>query len=179
MKLQLYLKGLLVILFSAIIMSGCITQKRCNSKFPPQTITIVKDSIITKDSIVYKPVEVLVHIKGDTVTKHDTVYRDIKTGLINSKPVYAETEFAKAKAQVVNSKLNLELTQKDSTFKVKTDSLNKEIYHWKEKYNFIYKKEVDSIKYIPKIYKFSMWYMWITIILVILRLLWKYKKIFI
>jgi len=145
-------KSLLWVVLVMVLLSSCVTQSKCDRKFPPQQYTNVKDSLVLKDSTVYSYAEIPVYIKGDTVTKHDTVFRDKKTGLINSKPVYAETDFAKAKAQVVNSQLKLELVQKDSTFKVRTDSLLKEIYHWKEQYNTVNTQKVKEVKYIPKIY---------------------------
>jgi len=145
-------KNLLWVVLVMVLLSSCITQRKCDRKFPPQEYTHIKDSLVIKDSTIYQYAEVPVYIKGDTVVKHDTVIKDRKTGLINSKPVYAETDFAKAKAQVVNSQLKLELIQKDSTFNVITDSLVKEIYHWKEKYNVIDVLKVKQVEYIPKIY---------------------------
>ena len=168
---------ILLLVVVALFATSCVTQKKCNTKFPPQIVTITKDSIVTRDSVVYKPLEIPVYIKGDTVTKTDTLYRDIKTGLINSKPVYAETEFAKAKAQVINSKLNLELIQKDSTFKVKTDSLNKEVYHWKEKYNSILEKQVVTKE--VKVGKFYVWSFYITIVALLGLLAWKNRGLII
>jgi len=171
-------KYILVILaVVALFATSCVTQKKCNNKFPPQTITITKDSIVTKDSVVYKPLEVLVYIKGDTITKHDTVYVDKKTGLVNSKPIYVETEFAKAKAQVINSKLNLELIQKDSTFKVKTDSLLKEIYHWKEKYNSVVSNRVVTKEI--KVGKFYVWSFYLTILALLGLIAWKNRGLII
>ncbi len=47
----------IIIIAILFMLASCVTQKRCNEKFPPQVITIQKDSIhyvqITKDSISY------------------------------------------------------------------------------------------------------------------------------
>jgi len=168
-------KSLLWVVLVMVLLSSCVTQSKCDRKFPPQQYTNVKDSLVLKDSLVYTYAEIPVYIKGDTVTKHDTVFRDKKTGLINSKPVYAETDFAKAKAQVVNSQLKLELVQKDSTFKVRTDSLLKEIYHWKELYN---SKETATIKkerYIPGVYNVFALIGLLYVIITILYFIFKFK----
>ena len=145
-------KSLIFLFLIILFLSSCITERACNKKFPPEIYSIAVDSTIIKDSIVYSYAEIPIYIKGDTVTKYDTVTINKKTGLVNSKPVYAETEFAKAIAQVVNSNINLSLFQKDSIFVVKTDSLVKEVYHWKEKYNKISTQTIKEVKVIPKSY---------------------------
>lgn len=51
-------------LFVLTILSSCVTQQRCLNKFPPQTVTIIKDSIVcVPDSIL---------IPGKTVTMEST-----------------------------------------------------------------------------------------------------------
>lgn len=137
------------------IFSSCVTQKACDRKFPPQESVIVKDSIATRDSIIYKPVDVPVYIKPDTVVKSDTVIIESDTKLPNSKPVYAETEFSKATAQVKSGKLTLTLIQKDTMFKVQ--AMAKEAYYWKEKYYSEASKEVVEKKVIPKFYNIMTW----------------------
>ena len=53
-----------------------------------------------------------VFVKPDTVVKSDTViyYR----GLINSRRIHAETDYASAWSQVVNSRIRLQLIQNDT-----------------------------------------------------------------
>jgi len=168
-------KSWILLIVGMLLLSSCVTQKACDRKFPPQVTTIVKDSVVTRDSIVEKLVEVPVYIKGDTVIKSDTVWRDKTTGLANSKPVYAETDFAKAKAQVVNSQLKLELIQKDSTFKVRTDSLLKEIYHWKELYKSKDTATIKRERYIPGVYNVFALIGLLYVIITILYFIFKFK----
>jgi len=170
-------KILIFIIAVMLIFSSCVTSKRCNQKFPPQIITT--ERVVIKDSIVYKPFEVPVYIKGDTVVvkSTDTIWRDKTTGLFNSKTVFAEVEFAKAWANVINSKINLKLIQKDTLFKQKTDSLNKEIYHWKEAYTN--KEFTKIVKENTKFAKFALWYFWISlgVIALIVAVKLKFKVI--
>jgi len=168
-------KSLLWVILVMVLLSSCVTQSKCDRKFPSQQYTNVKDSLVIKDSTVYSYAEIPVYIKGDTVTKHDTVFKDRKTGLINSKPVYAETDFAKAKAQVVNSQLKLELIQKDSTFKVRTDSLLKEIYHWKELYKSKDTVTIKEVRHIPKIYSVFALIGLLTVVITMLYFIFKFK----
>ncbi len=126
-------------------MSGCITERRCTQKFPQQ--------IITKDCTIYRDVikQVLIHdtvfITGDTIHSTDTVY--MINGLMFSDPVFATTSFANAKAQVINSKLFLDLIQNDTAIAriikeniiieekevFKTETIIKKVWlvHWYDK----------------------------------------------
>ena len=107
-------------------MTSCITERKCNQRYPPK--------VIVKDSIVVKNVEVVVYdtiyIKADTIITSDTVYKDVVTGLLTSNKVYSETEYAKAWAQVIDSKLFLNLIQNDTMIanKIKANIQIKEVY---------------------------------------------------
>lgn len=155
----------ILLLLIALLSVSCVTQKACDRKFPPQNIVITKDSIVTRDSIVLKNIEVPVYIKGDTVSKSDTVFITTKP---NSKPVFVETSFAKATAQVINGKLTLELTQKDTLFKV--EALAKESYYWKEKYKEASSQKVVREKYVPLLYKILSFIGLIALIFIIIRI---------
>jgi len=144
-------KILFYLIIAVLLTTSCVTQKACDRKFPPQEYVNQKDSIYVKDSIIYKPIDVPVYIKGDTVIQSDTVIVEPKTKLPKSKPVYAETEFAKATAQVKNGKLYLTLIQKDSMFKVQ--AMAKEAYYWKEKYNSKESVVIKEVKFIPAYHK--------------------------
>lgn len=67
-----YIKLLMVylgIIGLIIYLSSCATQKRCYQRFPPQIIT--KDSVVIKDTTIYR--DVAVQVPGDSVTIHDTI----------------------------------------------------------------------------------------------------------
>ena len=99
-----------VLFLALLFLTSCITEKKCWKRYPPR--------VVVKDSIVYKVKEIIIRdtlvIYGDTVVNTDTVYLDKLTGLITSNKIYSETEYAKAYAQVVSSRLFLELIQKDT-----------------------------------------------------------------
>ncbi len=124
-----------ILLFTALLfLTSCITEKKCWKKYPP--------NVVVKDSIVYKVKEVTFYdtlvIYADTVTSTDTVYLDKLTGLITSNKLYSETEYANATAQVINSKLFLELVQKDTAI----ERLLKENIQYKE----VYKTKTVELK---------------------------------
>lgn len=117
------------ITIAVIALASCTTERKCARKYPPQ--------IITKDSLVYIPrlVPFAVHdtvwLPADTVKVTDSV--EIVNGIANSKKVISETEFALAWAQVKDSKLLLELIQKDTAItrliKGSVQTTDKESYH--------------------------------------------------
>jgi hypothetical protein len=170
MKTNLF--KLLVLTLFVGTLTGCVTQRRCNAKFPPQTSVIIKDSIITKDTIIYRDKIVPYYIKGDTVfaEKKVPVAFDIS-------PIWTQTEYASASAWVQDSKLKLQLIQKDQVIKIIIDSAFKEVSHWKEMYN---NKEVTKVpppeKYVPKITKFFAWSGGVFYLLLVLFVAYKIFK---
>lgn len=104
------LKYIFSISISILLLASCTTERKCARKYPPQIVT--KDSIIIRDVIKKIIIRDTFLIKGDTVKLADNVF--ITNGLVNSKQLFAKTAYANAKAQVVNSKLLLQLIQNDT-----------------------------------------------------------------
>ena len=156
------------LLIFIVVLGSCATQKRCQKRFPPQ--------IVTKDSIVFKTVEievpVYIHIPGDTVTKVDTVYIDKTTGLITSNKLFSETEYAHAWAQVINSKLFMELIQKDTAI----ERLIRESIQVKE----VYKTKTKIIKepYVKWYHTASMWIAIPVVLLILAYLIYKAVRLY-
>jgi hypothetical protein len=82
-----------ILILSIIILSSCVTQRRCYEKFPPQ------DTVVTWHDTVY-----FVSLKTDTVyrTAHVT------------DTVYASTGTAGGSAWVINDTIYLNVWQKDT-----------------------------------------------------------------
>lgn len=160
------MKYLITILLGLLITS-------CSPKIIKEVVT--KDSIIYKEKISYRDTTIFRYLPGDTVYKETIVYVDKATGLINSKKLFAFTSLAEASAWVYNSKLFLNLIQKDTTIEIRLDSAIKEASYWKEKYqnsNTVVTKEVTK----------SPWYMkvlaWIGSLSLVVIGLWIYKTKF-
>lgn len=112
---------------------------------------IEKEKIITKDSISYvqsyRDTTIYYSIPGDTI--HDSVNIYISKGLINSKPITLQNDFAISTAYVKDSKLNLSLVAKDTTLQIKLDSAIKVISYYRklyESHNYDLTKEVEVSK---------------------------------
>lgn len=123
------MKHLLALTLLALLLSSCTTQKRCARLYPPRTdsTVIVREITQTRDTTIY------VYIKPDTVTQTDTV--TIVNGLPESRPIWANVEFARAMAQVKGGQLLLQLFQKDTAIlRVIEDAIK---YHSTEKIVYV------------------------------------------
>jgi hypothetical protein len=102
-------------IFILLLLSGCVTQKRCFDKFPPDTITVTHDTTIFKDTTVY------IHLQGDTI--FDSVAIPVKVPVyLPYTPVEARTSLAYARAWVERRTLKIRLIQLDSIYEFKLDS---------------------------------------------------------
>jgi len=159
------MKNIYLILIALVLFSGCNPCLRLARKCPPQIITIVKDSIIIKDSVIYKDRIVTEIIPGDIQYIDKPITTD---KLLNVKPIFAQTKYAEASAGVRDSKLWLELEQKEQVITHILDSADREIFHWKEMYKNKEVTEQTIIKerYTPKFFKFTAWVALLLIIVV-------------
>lgn len=163
-----------IILFVLVVVAGssCATQRRCSRKFPPSSDTIkivqVRDSIILRDTTVY------IKIPGESAADSIVIPCPEIINYIADTAV-AETSLAKAKAWWQYPRVRLELTQKDSTIEHRLKNALKEAHHWRLEYEKI-TKVPDPVKYVPKIYKYSMMFAVVVILTVILRIASKFIK---
>lgn len=151
---------LFLILFS-IIISSCVTQKRCYSKFPPTTSTTTNTTV--RDSIVYRDKLVEVKIPGKTVRDSVPIPCPPPPPSYVPDTARAETDYASAKAWFDYPNIKIELEQKTSVLQVRLDSAIKESYHWESEY----KKErvvLPPVRYIPAICKWAVG-LWIVAII--------------
>ncbi len=147
------MKRICLFLVFLSVLTGCVTQRRCYTRFPPKTDTIrietIRDSIVIKDKII--EVEIPGELRVDSIIipcppPPDTYIPDTAR---------AETEYARAKAWFDYPNINLKLEQKVSILQIKLDSAIKESYHWKTEYEKIIVIP-EPEKYIPKIYKHAL-----------------------
>lgn len=157
-----------------VILSSCVTQKKCLQKFPPQIIRERYDSIVIKDTIIYKDRIRVIVIPADTVYKDREIPGILPS--ITTKPMVLENDYVIAKAWIQNSRLKMQLEQKGQVLKFKLDSADKEVRHWKFEYLKIKEFGTQIIKerYIPKIYKYALYF---SILVIIIIGVWVFFKI--
>ena len=93
------------------LLSACVTQQKCQRKYPPKLIT--KDSIVPR--LIYVPVHdsIPVYFPPDTI--RDSVPVPCKNGKVKDVDLTKENDYAKAHAYTRGGKLYLDLMQKDTT----------------------------------------------------------------
>ena len=166
-----------VILIAVILMTvSCVTQRRCNAKFPilhdTLRITILHDTIIFRDRLVP------IHFSGDTVNALAPAPCPQIPNFIPDT-ARAETALASAKAWLQFPNVYLQLIQKDTTIITRLEKAEQETIHWKSEYEQV--KQTREVKYIPTIYKICLW-SWIGVFIlallyIIIRLLKPIKLI--
>ena len=153
------LKKLIFIIFSILTVS-CTAPKHITVEKETIEKTVVKDSIIYRDSIVYLPKERIVEV----VPQLDTLKMDI--------------ELASAKAYLDTSALVLkgELKSKESPKKQYIERIE-----YRDRTDTVYVTkpvpyEVEKpVKYVPSFYKFCLWWFIGSIILIALWIVMKLK----
>ena len=153
------LKKIIFIIFSILTVS-CAAPKHITVEKETIEKTVVKDSIIYRDSIVYLPKERIVEV----VPQLDTLKMDI--------------ELASAKAYLDTSALVLkgELKSKESPKKQYIERIE-----YRDRTDTVYVSkpvpyEVEKpVKYVPSFYKFCLWWFICSVILIALWIVMKLK----
>ncbi len=101
---------ILIFIITVTSLSGCMTERKWIRNHPTPIIT--KNVIVYKDSIIKVNIYDTLRIKSDTVFGDTTI--NIINGIVNSPTITKTTDFAIAKARVLNNKLQLNLIQRDS-----------------------------------------------------------------
>ena len=173
MKRHLWLIILFGFILFALLMCSCTTQRRCLTKFPPQTVIERSDSIVMRDTIIYHDRTVYDTIQADTVFK-ERIIEVPKTLYIS--PVEADNKYAHAMAWIENQRLKLQLQTKQQVIQRILENAEKETTHWREEYYREFEKQVQPIYKTKKIHKIALWFSGAVILLLILWIINKFKR---
>ena len=148
---------ILMILILGIMISGCCTQKRCITKFPPQTVIERSDTTIYRDSVVYHDIVIRDTIEADTVF----IERKIPVELPAMKkiePLTLDNRYARAHAWVEDGKLKLQLETKEQVIQKIVVDAKKEAYYWEAKYRTEKRKDTQIVYKAKPIHKIAVWF---------------------
>lgn len=145
------MKKIIILLSFILIFTSCVTQQRCNRKFPPETMIIRKDSIIRETKTIFRDTTITIHIPGETKFQTDTVY--IKSGVVYFKPSYLKTALAESHAYIQNNRLKHTLTQNDTIIRQRVDNAIRET--WERAGRYFKGDEIRIVerKHIPLLFK--------------------------
>jgi hypothetical protein len=120
----------ILFLLLIVTLSGCVTQKRCNRKFPPKTETIYIETVVEKIITKYRDTTIYVELPAKEII--NTVY--VPTPIdFKSDTVFAYGDYSSAKAWVARQKLQIKLNE-GGKLKVDLNNAIRETTYWKEKY---------------------------------------------
>lgn len=161
------MKKLTILLLTILLLSGCVTAKKCSQKFPPETVTIIKDSI--REKTTYRDTTIFIRLEGETRMIYDTLY--VNNSIVHYKSLIAETKYATARAWVALNRINLTLSDKDTTLEIRLKNALESKEFWQSKY--MSEKQVIHVKQTPRFYKYLLW---IDIFLLLGLALYLYRK---
>lgn len=162
------MKRLITIIILATTISSCVTQKRCNEKFPPnektETVIEYRDSIIE--------VKVPVNIPGQVIYLASDLKCD-SAGIVRDFKLKEKKGNVTAIVEVKDGKLTVEC---------KTDSLEMEITHMAKVQNVYKSKVTELVHEIEKVrapwyLEYLVWYFCISLIILLILLLYYAAKL--
>lgn len=154
-----------------ILLTGCVTQKKCLTKFPPVNDTI--RIVILKDSIIYKDTIIFIYLPGQTTINSVVIPCPPPPPEFIPDTAKAETSLAFARAWWQYPNIQLRLVQKDTTIEARLESAIMESYFWRNEYEQI--KQTIIVKKIPLIYKVAFWFVLGQIFLFVFIIVYKLK----
>lgn len=146
-------KCVILLLFCVTILSSCVTQKRCNDKFPP--IISMSDSNSSSQIIIYKDTVVHDTIPGDTIFVEVLLECDKNGKLINKPKTIVHSDiFIDVYFSIKNNKPLIEVIRKP----IYRDYLFQKIYNEKITSHFTKNSTVATVVE----YKIPVW-VWLLI----------------
>lgn len=154
--------ALLAALLILLGICGCSTIKYVPIESETIEKVVIRDSVIVRDSIVVIPIERMV----DVVPKYDTL--SLETSLAKSKS-WVDTTTHTLKGEILNKEQKQNRDRTEIKYIHRTDSV------------FIEKPVPypDPVPYVPKVYKWSMGFSIIVLLVVFGAIIWKLKRWFI
>lgn len=144
-----YLAGILLILAA----TGCQMQKWCAEHYPVPADTLLIENV--RDSIVYRDTTITVYIVSETAADTVEIPCPPPPPFFVPDTAVVSTTFATARAWFSYPDIVLVLVQKDSLISLQLDSVIKQVWYWKDKYEQI--TAVQEVVKIPLLYRIALW----------------------
>lgn len=156
------MKNILTFITIILLTTACATQKSVVVQSKEEVKTILRDSLIIRDSVVITPIERIV----DIVPQYDTLH--LQTSLAKSK-AWVDTTTHSLRGEITNKEQTQNKNRIEVRYVNRIDSV------------FIEKPipYPNPVPYVPKVYKWSMGFSIIVLLAVFGTLIWKLKRWFI
>ena len=167
----------LIILALLLTVTSCVTKRRCASKFPPESSVNIHDSVVYstfyryRDTVISQIVEV-----PNFSTKDSTVIRYVNN-TANVSPLFLKGNFSEASAWLYNGYLMGTLNEGGfMNARVKLAMQDKYIRELKQ--NTKTTKEIQKVKYVPKIVEILAYVGGFSLLLILLYIAWRIAKMY-
>lgn len=156
------MKNILTFITIILLTTACATQKSVVVQSKEEVKTILRDSVVIRDSIVITPIERIV----DIVPQYDTLH--LQTSLAKSK-AWVDTTTHSLRGEITNKEQTQNKNRIEVRYVNRIDSV------------FIEKPipYPNPVPYVPKVYKWSLWFSIIVLLVVFGTIIWKLKRWFI
>ena len=106
------MKNILILLVLAIMAASCVTQSRCDRKYPPEQSTVINDSIVITEQTRYYDTIITKFLEIPRYTVKDSTVLRYKDGIISvPKPLRMVGHYSVALVWVDNNVLKGNLTE--------------------------------------------------------------------
>ena len=170
----------LIYLILILSLTSCVTQRRCNDKFPPEQSINIKDSTRITDVTVFDTVHVTQYYKIPVYVTRDSVVVRFVNGQTVSDKLYLKGRYSEAVIWMQNNILKGTLTE-SGWIAIQTDLIMSKRTITELKARTTYKSTVVTEKYIPAWVKRLAWvgaiYLVLTIAIAVLTVYSKITKI--
>ena len=156
------MKNILIIFGIILSFYGCCSTKPIVVQYKEEIKTILRDSLIIRDSVVITPIEHIV----DIVPQYDTLH--LQTSLAKSK-TWVDTTTHSLRGEITNKKQTQNKNRIEVKYINRVDSV-------------VIEKPIpypDPVPYVPKIYKWSLGFSILVILFIIGGIIWKIRRLFI
>lgn len=144
-----------------LLFMGCAATKPAVVQSKEEVKAILRDSVVIRDSIVITPIERIV----DIVPQYDTLH--LQTSLAKSK-AWVDTTTHSLRGEITNK----EQTQNKNRIEVKYVNRVDSVFNEKPI------PYPNPVPYVPKVYKWSLWFSIIVLLVVFGTIIWKLKRWF-
>lgn len=156
------MKNILTFITIILLTTACATQKSVVVQSKEEVKTILRDSLIIRDSVVITPIERIV----DIVPQYDTLH--LQTSLAKSK-AWVDTTTHSLRGEITNKEQTQNKNRIEVRYVNRIDSV------------FIEKPipYPNPVPYVPKAYQYSMGFSIIVLLVIFGTIIWKLKRWFI
>jgi len=170
----------LIYLLLILSLSSCVTQRRCNDKFPAKETTVTTYNTVTRDSIALRYDSIPVYYPVPFLQIKDSIIIRYENGQSMSDKLILRGNFSQAIVQVKNGKLYGTLTE-EGVMKLRVQRIMQDHYIKTLQSTIEKTKAVVAEKYIPVWVKRLAWtgsiYLFLTVALIGLFVYGKFMKL--